>query len=258
MTALKAGTGEVVWSVGAEARFQHQPLVGIVADGSERVWLVSQTDGQIFCLRLTDGKVMWRSEATNRCDGEPALWRGTIAYGNCDGAVYLFDAVTGAPKGSVTVGEDDQMAGGMLATGAGLLVAGTRQGHLVAVDAATKTCEAPVKVSSEEAFLKPAEAFGGLIVMGTREGEVSFWRPDGKGLQPEGRVSLGAAVTQLAAYGGRLFVLSGGTLCVMDTPEGAPVKVPLGDEVSGLSARCLCTVACVADGAVVCVKGEVQ
>ena len=257
VTALRAGTGEVVWSVATGARFQHQPLLGAAAvEGEEVVRLVSQADGRLFCLRLADGKTVWQGEATNRCDGEPAVWEGCIAYGNCDGAVYVFDAANGALKGSVKVGEDDQMAGGMLATGAGLLVVGTRQGNLVVVNAATQTCGARVKVSSSEAFLKPALAFGGLIAMGIQEGDVTFWQFDGKGLQPKGRVPLGAAVEQVGAYGDRLFVLSGGALRVMDAMDGEPVKLPLGDEVYGLTARCRCSVACVADGAVVCVKGE--
>ena len=256
VTALRTGTGEVVWSVATGARFQHQPLGGFAVEGAEVVRLVSQADGRLFCLRLADGKTVWQGEATNRCDGEPAVWAGDIAYGNCDGAVYVFDAANGALKGSVTVGEDDQMAGGMLAAGAGLLVAGTRQGNLVVVNAATKTCAARVKVSSSEAFLKPALAFGGLIAMGTQEGDVTFWQFDGKSLQSKGRVPLGTSVEQVCAYGDRLFVLSGGALRIMDTKDGEPVKVPLGDEVYGLTARCRCSAACVADGAVVCVKGE--
>ncbi|MDD4018605.1 MAG: PQQ-binding-like beta-propeller repeat protein [Kiritimatiellae bacterium] len=256
VTALRTGTGEVVWSVATGARFQHQPLIGSSLEGEEVVRLVSQADGRLFCLRLADGKTVWQGEATNRCDGEPAVWEEHIAYGNCDGAVYVFDAANGALKGSVKVGEDDQMAGGMLAAGAGLLVAGTRQGNLVVVNAATQTSAARVKVSSDEAFLKPALAFGGLIAMGTREGDVTFWQFDGKGLQPKGRVPPGASVEQVCACGDRLFVLSGGALRVMDAVDGEPVKVPLGDEVYGLTARCRCSVACVADGAVVCVKGE--
>ncbi len=255
VTALRAGTGEVVWSAEVDARFQHKPLGGLVAGGEETVRLVSQSDGRLFCFRLADGKIVWQSEPTNRCDGEPAVWPEGVAYGNCDGAVYVFDAATGALKGSVAVGENDQMAGGLLADGTGLLVAGTRQGNLVAVKAATLTCEARVQVSPSEAFLKPALAFDGLIAMGTQEGELSFWRFDGTRLQPEGRVVLGQPVVQLEAYDGRLFVLAGGALRVMDTPGGDPVSVALGDEVYGLAARCRCAVACVADGAVVFVKG---
>jgi len=255
VTALRVGTGEVAWSVEVDARFQHKPLGGLLPDGAETVRLVSQTDGRLFCFRLADGRLMWQSEPTNRCDGEPAEWPEGIAYGNCDGAVYVFDAATGALKGSVAVGENDQMAGGLLATGTGLLVAGTRQGNLVVVKAATLTCEARVQVSPSEAFLTPVLAFDGLLAMGTQEGELSFWRFDGKSLQSQGRVALGQAVDQLVAYEGRLFVLSGGALRVMDAPGGEPVNVALGDDVYGLTARCRCAVACVADGAVVFVKG---
>ncbi len=251
VTGLKVSTGEVVWTRETEGRFQHAPLTGV--RGSETViWLMSQEDGRLFCLRAGDGAVVWQSEATNRCDGEAVAWQGRIAYGNCDGAIYVFDAANGALRGSVAVGSDDQMAGGVLATAGGRLVAGTRQGNLVAVNAETLTREALVNVSPSEAFVKPVEAFGGLIAIGTQEGEVVFWRA---GEKPSGRVAVGAAVSGLLFDEGRLYVLAGGGVSVYDAASRLTARLALGDEVRGPVVGRGGRLACVADQAVVCLKG---
>ena len=252
--ALRADTGERVWTRETEGQFQHAPLTGKI-EGEPVLWLVSQPDGQLVCLRVSDGRVLWRGEATNRCDGAPVAWQGRVAYGNCDGAVYVFDGANGRMQGSVAVGAEDQMAGGMLATDNGRLVAGTRQGHLAAVNVATLTLEARVSVSQSEAFVTPVEAFGNLIATGTREGEIVFCRLGGQGLQEAGRVAVGVAVDGLAFSGGRLYALAGGSLCVLAAAEGPAARLALGDEVYGLSAGPGGALACVADQAVVGIKG---
>ena len=251
---ISLGTGEVAWSRQTEGRFQHAPLTGMCA-GEPVIWMVSQTDGQLTCLRVSDGSVVWQSEATNRCDGEPIAWQGRIAYGNCDGAIYLFDAENGKLQGSVLVGADDQMAGGLLALADGRLVAGTRQGNLVVVQAATLTREALVSLSQSEAFGTPVEAFGGLIAMGTQEGEVCFWQRGEKGLKPAGRMSVVGAVSGLLFDGGCLYVLAGSGVSLFDKVGGAAVLLAIGDEVSGLVAGSGGALACVADQAVVCLRG---
>lgn len=251
VAGLKADTGAVVWTRETDGRFRHAPLAG-VRGGESAVWLVSQDDGRLFCLRSRDGAVVWRSEPTNRCDGEPAFCQGRLAYGNCDGAIYFFDAESGAPKGSVAVGADDQMAGGMLVTSDGRVVAGTRQGKLVAVRGDALKLEAQVSVSSSEAFVKPAEVFGGLVATGTQEGDVVFWRV---GEKLGGRVALGSAVDGLLFDGGRLYALAGGSLCVFESADRVSQRVALGDDVAGPVAGRDGRLACVADQSVVCLKG---
>ncbi|MEI7902894.1 MAG: PQQ-binding-like beta-propeller repeat protein, partial [bacterium] len=251
VAGLKAATGEVVWTRKTGGRFQHAPLTG-VRSGEPVIWLMSQEDGRLFCLRASDGGVLWQSEATNRCDGEPAVCQGRIAYGNCDGALYVFDAENGTLRGSVVVGPDDQMAGGVLATVDGRWVVGTRSGNLVVVNAATLTCEARVNLSSSEAFVKPVEAFGGLIAMGTQEGEVVFWRAGAAAVK---RVAVGAVVSGLLFDAGRLYVVAGGGLSVFESADRLTVRLALGDDVGGPVSGHPGALACVADQAVVCVRG---
>lgn len=253
--ALRVEDGLTVWSREAEGLFLHAPRVGVV-EGDPAVWLVSQADGRLFCMRVRDGAVIWHGEPTNRCDGEPLVWRGRIAYGNCDGAVYLFDAATGAAHGKIKVGAEDQMAGGLLALSGGRWVGGTRQGHLVAVDPAALKLVARTAVAQSETFATPVVAFGGEIATGTPEGEIVFCRLEDDALRVTGRVTLGTSeVGELAFADGRLFALCGGELCVLASPQGAVTRMAVGDDVYGLMVGAQGTIVCVADQTVVCVEG---
>ena len=250
--ALDVDTGRTVWTSVTIGRFQHAPVIGKIGDDAF-LWLVSQADGQLFCLRCRDGKLMWQSDATNRCDGAPAVWQRCVAYGNCDGAVYVVDAVNGRVKGAVTVGGEDQMAGGMLAMAEGRLVAGTRQGNLAVVNAERLALEALVRVSDEELFVTPVLASADVVATGTHDGDVVFCRVAFGDVRMVGRVALGAAVDQLEALDGVLYVLSGGSVCRLTAADGPVTRVAVGDEAHGLAAGPGGTVACVADQAVVCV-----
>jgi len=258
VTALRVVDGRAVWSRTTDGLFLRAPRAGVV-DGEPAVWLVSQADGQLFCLRTRDGAVLWRGEPTNRCDGEPVVWQGRIAYGNCDGAVYLFDAATGTARGKIEVGTDDQMAGGLLALPDGRLVGGTRQGHLVAVDPDVRKVVARTAVAQSEAFATPVVAFGGEIATGTPDGEIVFCSLEDDALRVTGRVALGSSeVGELAFAGGRLFALSGGDLCVLAAPQDAVTRVAVGDDVYGLTVGPRGGIVCVADQTVVCVEGGGQ
>lgn len=251
---LDGATGAVRWRRDTDARFQHAPLAGL--RGAESVvWLVSQEDGRLFCLRVPDGTVVWTTEATNRCDGEPAVWPGRIAYGNCDGAVYVFDSFDGKPLGKVAVGEGDQMAGGMLVLDDGRLVTGTRSGNLVLVNPETLSVEASVKVSESEAFVTPVMCFWFRVAMGTEEGEVTALSRGSKLGSDICRFATGSAVKSLASVNDRLFALAGGTLFAFTLPDGEVGRLALGDDVVGLAVNAAGDLACLADGAVVCVKG---
>lgn len=255
VTALRVENGLEVWSRETDGLFLHAPRVGVV-DGEPAIWLVSQADGRLFCMKVRDGAVIWRGEPTNRCDGEPVVGQERIAYGNCDGAVYLFDAATGAAHGKIKVGAEDQMAGGLLTLADGRLVGGTRQGHLVAVDPAALKLVARTAVAQSETFATPVVAFGGEIATGTPEGEIVFCRLEDDALRVTGRVTLGTSeVGELAFADGRLFALCGGELCVLASPQGAVTRMAVGDDVYGLMVGAQGTIVCVADQTVVCVEG---
>jgi len=255
VTAVRHADGDVMWSRMTGGMFLRAPRTGTVG-GVPAVWLVSQADGRLFCLRIRDGELIWSGEPTNRCDGEPVVAQGRIAYGNCDGAVYLFDAATGAARGKIEIGTEDQMAGGLLALSDGRLIGGTRRGHLVAVDPDAMKVVGRAAVAESEAFATPVVAFGGEIATGTPEGEVVFCRWADDGMQVTGRVGLGTSeVSELAFVDGCLLALCGGELCLLTPPQNVAARIALGDDVYGLEVNAQGTVVCVADQAVVCVRG---
>ena len=144
----------------------------------------------------------------------------------------------------------------MVALDGVVVCAGTRQGNLVAVDVERLKLLAQVQVSVEEAFLAPVRLPDGIVAMGNREGDLSFWRLEGDTFRAEGRVSLGVPVEQLDSFGGRLFALAGGKLAVIDARDAVPTLIALGDDVYGLTARGRDSIVCVADGMVVCIERD--
>ena len=254
VAALRLDTGRVAWTRETGASFLRPAQTGEV-DGVPVAWLLSQADGTLTCVRAEDGETVWQSEPTNRCDGEPVVWQGMVAYGNCDGAMHFFDAATGRLKGSAPVGADGQMAGGVLVSqmpaGRPAFVAGTRGGNLVAVDPAAFALAGRVKMSESEAFATPVAAFGGLVATGTEEGDAVFCGFDGETFQEMSRTTLGGGVSELAFASGRLYALAGGDLCVLAGPRGTPGRVALGDDVYGLSVDADGGIICIADQSVV-------
>ena len=179
-----------------------------------------------------------------------------IAYGNCDGAVYVFDAANGKRKGTVPIGDSDQMAGEGLPVDPDSLVIGTRQGNLAVVRLDSLERGTVTNVSPSELFVRPAPADERGFAVGTNEGRVEFWNLSGETLTSRRTVELGSPVQTMVSRGENLFVLAGGALCAIGQDAEKVVRLSLGDDVKGLTLAPDGTMACVADGAVVCVKGE--
>jgi outer membrane protein assembly factor BamB len=58
--------------------------------------LVAKIDDQeVIALDATDGKVLWRYNATGRIDSPPTWHEGLVLFGSCDGFVYAVDGKTG-------------------------------------------------------------------------------------------------------------------------------------------------------------------
>lgn len=251
-----AATGAVLWRRGTDGRFVRAPIFGANGQGAV-LWLVSQDDGRLFCLRAADGALLWTGEATNRCDGSPTFLPAgaAVAYGNCDGAIYVFEAATGKLRGRVEIGPEDQMAGGLLALPDGRVAAGTRSGKLVVVDLARQACDATVNVSESEAFVTPVPCFRpSVFAVGVSEGDVSIWDvSDRTAPKRTASFAAGQAVDALASDRGFVFALASGALTVFDG-RSVVARVSLGDAVGALGVNAGGELACVADGALLCVR----
>ena len=252
-----------------EGSFMHAPLVGNIG-GEEMMWLISQGDSVIYCLRIVGEKreykrldVVWKSEPTNRCDGRPAEWGGYLAYGNCNGVVYVHDAATGALHGTIdTGGQSDPMAGVMLAMPSGLMFIGTYLGNFLMIDPVAKTCLDKVKIADRESFATPVAIGETTVAMGTPDGRITLWETRDRKFKSIGEITIGKdGIDEMVFYKGKLWVLAGSSLSRVDVTSRTVTAFNIGDNM-----RCLTinpsdgTMALIADGDVVCIdlEGEAQ
>jgi outer membrane protein assembly factor BamB len=141
-----------------------------VEASSGRLFVVSQSDGVLHGLRLRDGKGVWKSAKTNRCDGSPATADGRIAYGNCDASLYAFATESGAPLGSLALGDDSQVAGGVALSGNQAFF-GSRSGRVFCADLKAMRLVWTNTACAGEVFSTPA-VNGKLVVFGSASGHV--------------------------------------------------------------------------------------
>lgn len=256
--ALDATRGAVLWSVQTEGYFTQPPLF---ETGTETVklWVISQDDGRIFCLRAEDGGVMWTSTPTNRSDGEPAQVGPWLVYGNCDGALHLFQSADGAHVASIPVGENDQMAGGICVMKRGLIVTGTRSGLLIVADPQARAVRARAQLEASETFATPLEYAPDRLAMATPDGRLTFWKYTESSLVADGVVTVGSLINDVVQTSRALWCLADQGLVRVDATSREQTHYALGDACSGLIAvRGYEGVACMVDGDLVIVKGDAK
>jgi hypothetical protein len=235
--------GSTVWTNSCDASFIHQPVLGHV--GAKQVlWELSADDGRIFCFDAGNGQVMWESEDTNRSDGGMILWSNRLAYGNCDGAVHIFNAVDGKKIASVPVGDSDQMAGTPVVDKNGVL--DLEQLRLIS----------SLEISEEEAFTVPVRCGSNSVVFGIGEGAVLNCGLKGNRAVINRQVDTGAAVEFLLYDGTFINAVSGGNLVVYDGELKQVASLNIGDSIGGISMIGNHSFAVKADDALLFVKGE--
>jgi len=184
---LEESDGSIRWMRKTDGTFMHAPRFGKIGD-TRVLYLLSQSDSTIFCLRLDDGELLWQSEPSNRCDGRPEFWGDKLVFGNCDGVVYVVDANTGQTLGTIeTGGQSDPMASEMVAVTSGL-VTGTYLGNFLLLDPETMTLLDNVKIADSEAFATPVYIGDATVAMGTPDGRISLWDTRERKLQSKGEI----------------------------------------------------------------------
>jgi outer membrane protein assembly factor BamB len=227
----------------------------------ELAWLISQGDSTIYCLSVRSDKEIWKSEPTNRCDGRPALAGGRIAYGNCDGIVYVHDAETGKPLGTIQTSDgDDPMAGSMVVLQSGLMFTGTYKGNFLMLDPKELACLDTVKIADTEAFATPAAIGDTTIAMGTPDGRITLWETKNRKFESIGEIQVGKdGIDEMVFFEGKFWVLAGRALCKVDLESKQVKTFNIGDNMSCLTVNPTNgTLGLLADGDVVCidVKGN--
>lgn len=94
--ALDAGTGKPLWSRTVGGRVDSPPTI---YDG--RVCLFGSADGYVYCLRLSDGELVWRFLAA-RADRRTVAWGQLESVWPVHGSVLVMDDVAYASAGRST------------------------------------------------------------------------------------------------------------------------------------------------------------
>ena len=253
--SLNLETGAVIWKKTLDGSFAHKPLCGVV-EGEPVIWLLSQSDGVLFSLKVENGDLLWSSEETNRSDGNAVIWKNKLAYGNCDGSVHLFNAITGSIIGSVPIGDSDQMAGTPLSVESGALWIGTREGRLALIDLESEKLLSTLKISEDEAFVSPIPAFDNMVAMGVSEGRVSLCSAEGGKAVVVSNKVLPGGIDALLYDGALLFVLAEGTLYALNSEMETEALINAGDDVGGVVIFGSALFAVIADRSLLLIKGE--
>lgn len=219
--------GETLWKTDLKTSFLQPP---IQADNA--VFLLS-SDGKLLRLNRETGAKEWETAESGRSEGGFVLIDGrTLAYGNCNSAVYLVNAGTGGSEGEIALGEGAQTAG-VPTCGFNAVYLGIRSGEILRVGIAEKKILGRMKISEDEAFVPIANA-GLVFATGTASGAAVLFDPD---LKRQRQLTLpgGLPVKQVFARPGSadVWCVSGGTLFRIDTASALiKNRFALGDKLS--------------------------
>lgn len=220
-------TGQTLWKTDLKFSILHPP---VQADNG--IFLLS-TDGKLVRLNRETGAKEWETSETGRSEGGFVLIDGrTLAYGNCNSAVYLVNARDGRSEGEIALGEGAQTAGSP-AYGFSALYLGIRSGEILRIGIAEKKVLGRMKISETEAFAPIANA-GLVFATGTTEGTAVLFDPDFK-RQRQLTLPGGSPVTQVFVRPGSsdVWYVSGSTLFRIDTASVLiKDRFALGDKLS--------------------------
>jgi outer membrane protein assembly factor BamB len=148
--AVDARTGKERWRLPLGAEKPHPwgwdfYLSGPAVAGSRL--FVGSGSGEVLAVDGGTGKVLWRHATAGRVRSSPAVAEGTVYVGSFDGYLYALDAESGAERWKFATqgvsidleeaGYDRRSVQSSPAVAGGLVVVGSRDGRLYAVDRAT-------------------------------------------------------------------------------------------------------------------------
>lgn len=147
--ARDAANGKSLWDYDTEG-----VLIGSPNVVDDQVILLDQSEGSLHALEIKTGKLLWKTEPIERCDGVPGIGKDHIVFGSCLAAFHVFSR-EGKHLRDVEVGGDGQIAGGVAVLGSQAF-GGTRDGGLHCVDLESGTIIWSSDESDEPIFSTPA------------------------------------------------------------------------------------------------------
>lgn len=233
--ALDAVTGEEKWRYDVGGLILGTPnRVSVPATDAETeraaVIVVSQDDGALHCVDLTDGQPIWQTEGVSRCDGSPAVGDGLVVFGSCVAALHVFSSADGRLERDIEVGTDSEVAGGVAVDG-GTVVTGSRSGRVLHADLRTGATIWVNDDSNYEVFSTPAvsrdyvvfASNDGYVYALNRETGVQRWAFDTSGMPSSPVIA-----------GDKVVITADGFLYTVQLEDGAPVwSYEVSDVITG-------------------------
>ena len=169
MHALNTEDGKPRWIFEAESS-----ITGAANYAPGGCLIFGSYDAMIYCLKPTDGSVVWKAETDGYVHGSPAISNGTVISGGCDGMLRLLDAETGAVQRNLEIGS---YVASSPAVAAGHAIFGTFDFEVLAVDLAAETLEKAVlwryrNAEREFPYYSSAAVTDELAILGGRDKSV--------------------------------------------------------------------------------------
>lgn len=229
--ALDTATGALRWryDVGGPV-FGTANVIAADGRGGRSVIVLSQTDGTVHRVDLASGERVLTSQPTSRCDGAAAVGEGTIAYGNCDAALYLVSAGDLQVKRKIELLPEGQVFAGV-ALADGKIFAGDRSGRVYGADIATGKILWVNEEGRGDISSTPAAA-GGQVVAASDDGTVAAL--DGETGLTLWRTLLGGRPREpVITAGGQVVVSADGILYLLKIDGGGTIwKREISDEIT--------------------------
>ena len=229
LRAYETGGGKEKWSYDVGGSVQGSPNLVALAGGKKGVVAISQGDGCLHGIDLATGAGVWKMPAVERCDGSASACGDYIVMGSCASALHIYSAAKGVKLTDVSLGGDNQVAGGVAMSGTQAF-AGTRSGKLCAVDVAAAKILWTFEEGQGEAFATPA-VNERLVVYGADDGKAyAVDRAKGTKLWAfdTGNRPLSPVIAR-----DRVVLSSGGSLFLVDLATGKKLwSAPVSDDIT--------------------------
>jgi eukaryotic-like serine/threonine-protein kinase len=210
--ALDAKSGEEKW---------HYETGGIIAGSPNfinprNIVVLDQSEGALHCVDVTTGKLLWKSEGVERCDGVPGIGKGRIVFGSCLAALHVYGA-DGTHLNDIEVDGDGQIAGGVAVDGI-LAFAGLRDGSLVCADLEKGDVLWSSDESEDQAFSTPAVT-GEWVIYSSDDGFV--YAVDRKDGSLKWKLSTGGLPSSPVIAKDKVVVSADGVLHLLNLKDGS-------------------------------------
>jgi outer membrane protein assembly factor BamB len=188
----------------ASSRLNHSALV-----------VLDQAEGALHCLESSSGRLLWKTEGVERCDGAPGLGNDRIVFGSCLAALHVY-STKGKHLKDIEVGGDGQIAGGVAVDGL-WAYAGTRDGSLVCADMNGGDIVWSSDESEDQTFSTPAVTEKMVIYSSDNGFVYALHRADGA---LAWKFDTGGSPTSPVVAKNRVVVCADGTLYVLELESG--------------------------------------